>query len=584
MDLLFDSLGPNARAADVLAALDALASVDETERGAVFTRPEVVATILDLAGYTLDRPLHRLRLLEPSFGEGDFLLPALDRLLVAYFQDGCLQTDAARLLGPALRGVELHPGSVGHVRQAILARLQIAGICEGSANSLCDEWLLTDDFLLCSLPGEFDVVVGNPPYVRQERIPAALLTEYRRRYRTLYDRADLYIPFYERALDLLAQHGRLGFICANRWVKNRYGAPLREKITTDFRLEHYIDMEGVDAFRSQVMAYPAITIISRTTPEHLPTTRVASVDSVHRFGLGMVGAAMRSRIVTEGVVDIALARGDAPWLLDDLPRLQLLRRLEAEFPSLEEGGCKVGIGVATGCDRVFIGDFDALPVESDRKLPLVLARDLAEGKISWSGKGVVNPFEEDGRLASLDDNPLFGAYLQSNRDAVAKRHVATKNPAGWYRTIDRITPSLIAQPKLLVPDIKGEAVFVLDEGHFYPHHNLYYITSENWDLRALRTILRSSLSMMIVSTYCTRMAGGFLRFQAQYLRRLRLPRWEDLSKSQRATLRAADTETSMNVVDSIVFALFSLSNEEGQLARQIADRAQVTGRKQKEMT
>lgn len=81
MDLLFDSLGPDARAPEVSAALDALATVHEAGRGAVFTRPEVAAAILDLSGYTADRPLHRLRLLEPAFGEGDFLLPALDRLL-----------------------------------------------------------------------------------------------------------------------------------------------------------------------------------------------------------------------------------------------------------------------------------------------------------------------------------------------------------------------------------------------------------------------------------------------------------------------------------------------------------------------
>src|SRR3546814_9770489 len=79
-----------------------------------------------------------------------------------------------------------------HVRTAIIARLVQAGINQGSAEGLCAEWLIRDDFLLCSLSAMFDFVVGNPPYVRQERIPASLLAEYRRRYRTLYDRADLY--------------------------------------------------------------------------------------------------------------------------------------------------------------------------------------------------------------------------------------------------------------------------------------------------------------------------------------------------------------------------------------------------------
>src|SRR3546814_4412566 len=104
-----------------------------------------------------------------------------------------------------------------------------------------------------------------------------------------------------------------------------------------------------------------------------------------------------------------------------------------------------------------------------------------------------------------------------------------------------MSPSLVTKPKLLVPDFMGEAAFALDEGHFYPHHNLYYVTSDEWGLRALRTVLRSSLSVMIIATYCTRMAGGFLRFQAQYLRRLRLPRWERVSEANRAALDRKST-------------------------------------------
>lgn len=71
MTSLFDALGPEFRAPDVSEALACLASENDIERGAVFTRPEVASAILDLSGYTEDKPLHRLRLLEPSFGGGD---------------------------------------------------------------------------------------------------------------------------------------------------------------------------------------------------------------------------------------------------------------------------------------------------------------------------------------------------------------------------------------------------------------------------------------------------------------------------------------------------------------------------------
>ena len=245
------------------------------------------------------------------------------------------------------------------------------------------------------------------------------------------------------------------------------------------------------------------------------------------------------------------------------------------MPTLEQAGCKVGIGVATGCDRVFIDDMDALPVEPERKLPLVMARDLVDGSIRWGGKAVLNPFDESGQLVSLESFPRFKRYLQAHRDSVAGRHVAQRNPNGWYRTIDRIQPGLLETPKLLVPDIKGEGVFVMDEGRYYPHHNLYFITSNEWDLRALQTVLRSSLTLMVVATYCTRMAGGFLRFQAQYLRRIRLPHWRNVDECMRERLIAAATMKIQDEVDATVFELYGLSTAEALRTRQIADTARV---------
>jgi len=222
-------------------ALEPLATVSRgsRERGAVFTRPSVMAAILDLSGYRADRPLHQLRFLEPSFGHGEFLLAAVDRLIQAYRASGGKMADAVEALSDAIRAVELHQHSFEHTQALLRAKLIAHGATPAAAGTLCQRWLLRDDFLLCGLPGPFDVIAGNPPYVRPERIPEALLREYRARFRTLFDRADLYIAFYEKALDLL-ESGTLGFICANRWMKNKYGGPLRAKIVDGFRLRHYI--------------------------------------------------------------------------------------------------------------------------------------------------------------------------------------------------------------------------------------------------------------------------------------------------------------------------------------------------------
>lgn len=84
------------------------------------------------------------------------------------------------------------------------------------AKEITGRWLLPGDFLLTALDDDFDFVVGNPPYVRQELIPDALMAAYRKRYQTIYDRADLYIPFVERSLALLSATGQLGLICPDR--------------------------------------------------------------------------------------------------------------------------------------------------------------------------------------------------------------------------------------------------------------------------------------------------------------------------------------------------------------------------------
>jgi hypothetical protein len=244
-----------------------------------------------------------------------------------------------------------------------------------------------------------------------------------------------------------------------------------------------------------------------------------------------------------------VANGAEPWLLESSDQIALIRRLEGCFPALEEVGCKVGIGVATGADKAFIGDFDALDVEPDRKLPLVTTKDIVSGEVSWRGQGVINPFAESGGLVA-------------RRDVIAGRHCAQKAPANWYRTIDRITPALAAQPKLLIPDIKGEAHIVFEGGELYPHHNLYYVTSVDWDLRALQAVLLSAVTRLFVATYSTKMRGGFLRFQAQYLRRIRIPRWADVPGPLRRELTEAALKRDVQACNRAVFKLYGLSHEE----------------------
>ncbi len=549
--------------ANISAAVEVLATQGGIEaRGAIFTRAEVVDFILDLVGYTEDQLLYRKRLMEPSCGGGDFLLPVVGRLLVSW-RASKNKGSIVDGLGGALRAVELHRETFIATRQAVIERMKHEGISTKAAITLADRWLMQGDFLIEPPEGQFDFVVGNPPYVRQELIPAPLLAEYRRRYPTMYDRADLYIPFIERSLLMLAEGGSLGFICADRWMKNRYGGPLRNLVSEKFHLKIYVDMVDTPAFHREVIAYPAITIISREKPG---TTRIAHRPSIDRTTLARLAGELRTKRLSKdsgAVREVPrVTNGTEPWLLESPDQMALIRRLEQQYPTLETAACKVGIGVATGADKAFIGDFDALDVEPDRKLPLVTTRDILSGEVRWRGQGVINPFADDGRLVNLRDYPRLRRYLEVREEAIAGRHCAQKAPLNWYRTIDRITPSIAKKQKLLIPDIKGEAHIVFESGKLYPHHNLYYVTSEAWDLRALQAVLLSGVTRLFVATYSTKMHGGFLRFQAQYLRRIRIPYWQDVPEGLRKELIEAAKSRNLQACNRAAFKLYGLSREE----------------------
>lgn len=523
-------------------------------RGEIFTKTEVVEFILDLTGWRVGQKLLAQQLLEPACGSGDFLIPAIRRLL-----DDSPGATAEELL-PCIRAVEVNQHAFATLSQRVQAELSDHGFSEGDIACLLDAWLSHADFLTLPFTTRFNHVVGNPPYLRIEALPRHLMLRYRSLFRTMYDRADLYIPFYEKGLSLLEPEGKLGYICANRWTKNRYGGPLREMIAESFHMDIYVDFTGIDAFHGEVTAYPSVTIIRNGCGDR---TQVVDKEDVSCEALPDLSKRLLDQTIDARIKHLGRFKDkQAPWLLSNLSRLEMIQSLEAEFPTLEEAGCKVGIGVATGADKVFIGTDAELDVELERKLPLLTRKDLKNNQITWTGKYVLNPFDGDNaRLVNPEDYPKFKHYIEQHREQIKCRHVAKKNPGTWFKTIDRIYPSLRQTPKLVIPDIQGEPQIAYDCGEYYPHHNLYFVLSEVWDLQALQTVLRSSLATAFVATYSLRMRGDCLRFQAQYLRRIRVPEWSAVSDTMRNRLKTLAISKNQAHIDTAVRELYGLDDE-----------------------
>lgn len=128
----------------------------------------------------------------------------------------------------------------------------------------------------------------------------------------------------ERCLRRLEPGGTLGFICSDRWMKNRYGGPLRELVSREYHLACYIDMVDTPAFHSDVTAYTAVTIIRREPPG---PTRIAHRPRIAPEELARISQAMVAKDAPRGsdVVEIrGVANGREPWILDSLDQLALV--------------------------------------------------------------------------------------------------------------------------------------------------------------------------------------------------------------------------------------------------------------------
>lgn len=529
---------------------------DRVAYGEVFTRRWVVEMILDQCGYDSDQDLTSLTVVEPAVGSGAFLGPLIERLVQSRAKHAP-DLPWEELAGCVI-GRDLQTGHVAACRSLAIGVLTEAGCALSTARALADQWLNVGDFLLDDLGDvHADLVIGNPPYIRIEDLEPALLAAYRQACPTMGGRADVFVGFFERGLGILKAGGKLGYICADRWMRNQYGQRLREKILSGgFAVDVCVVMHDVDAFADDVSAYPAVTVLRRGLQAEAviaDTTAAFDAEAARQFTMWSVTT---TPVLSTGALEAARLphwhKNPESWPDASPETIGWLEQLDDTLPLLEDtDGTRISIGVATGADAVYL-THDELLVEDERLLKLAMPADIKSGSFTWSGTYLVNPWDPDG-LVDMDNWPRFATYLRRHEASLRRRSIGRRNPQRWHRTIDRVTCSLTDHPKLLLEDMKRQPNPVLETGGHYPHHNLYYVVSDDWNLEVLGGLLLSEIVERQIAAYCVKMRGKTLRFQAQYLRRVRVPEIgtltdrvsEELTTAFRTRNRAAATRAAL---------------------------------------
>jgi hypothetical protein len=509
------------------------------QHGTVLTRKEVVNFMLDVLGYSPSKDLSNLKVLDPSGGEGVFIIQCIERLSKSAdkFNFNFYESFKQLLV------VEFDLEKAKIIQNNIRNKLKELGRLYEVNNP--DKIVRNEDFLVGSF-NKFDVVVGNPPYVRHENIPIDRKILYREIFSTFRHRSDLYIAFYEKGLNILTNEGRLCYVCSNRWMKNKYGEKLKHFITSNYNIPLIINLEKANPFEEKVYGYASITLIDNYNFDFNEMLHYYECDDVEYLNNISTNFLNNVGLENEKIKHTILQKPkDSEWFFNK----NQLGISDEHYTGIEDQGFKIGIGVATGADAVFMGENLDKAIEKNLLIPIISSKNLKNGYIKWDDNYLLNPYENGGdNLIDLDKYPKAKKYLMKHESILRKRYVAKKHPDKWFKTIDKIHINILNKPKILLNDISQNKFIALEMGNYYPHHNLYYITGNNVDdLKIVGAFLMSDFIKNQLQYISNLMHGGYVRWQSQNLRKLFIPKISKLTIQQKEILEKAFD--SKNIID-----------------------------------
>lgn len=357
--------------------------------------------------------------------------------------------------------------------------------------------------------GKFEYIIGNPPYVPIEQFEEAEKADYRERYATAVQRFDLYLLFFEQALDLLAGEGRLVFLTPEKYTYVQTAAPLRDLLTGYHVSEiHLLDE---DAFTGKI-TFPTVTTIDYTQPG---TTHVIRRD----------GSLDTVELPTDG----------SSW--SESIRYTQGETIDSNL-TLEDITTRLGPGVATGADRLFIQDREEVPPELEDKftIPTVSGKALSNKALADPESVMICPYDEEGELCPEKELSAFLKWAEEHRERLEDRYCVQNDNKRWYAWHQNPPLEELRQPRILCKDISEEPEFWLDTtGEIVPRNSVYcIITQDHIRDEELLEYLNGPEATAWMKANCQRASNGFYRLQTHTLQNLPVP--EEWSESVQAEL------------------------------------------------
>ena len=432
--------------------------------------------------------------------------------------------------------------------------------------------------------GGFDIVIGNPPYVRQERIGG----EYKNLLIGTYPDvgngvADLYVYFFGLGMTILNKHGLLAYITLNKYLKTKYGSDLRKTMTNNVTVDKIIDFFELPIFNASTDA--AITILYNRKI-NIPT-RYFPIKTLENLNLSKI---------TQGDFQTTI-KNESEWQFVNNSQMSILEKLYKDtLPLKEFTGDKIYYGIKTGFNKAFVikdASISTMLLNSESSPIIkkyVRSTDISKWELKNEGKYyLVGTFPA--LKLNIDSYPTLKKYLLSfgieKLEQTGKKRVINgeliearkKTSNKWFETQDQIAYyAEFEKSKLIYIHTAKDHQFYFDtEGH-YINNSCYMIVTES---KFLFCFLNSKLfkyykRLKFVAFGDGQEAG---RCKLDYNKMITVPIKKEVDEKPFENLYnkiisikdcrpTADTSALESEIDRLVYQLYGLTDEEIKIVEQ----------------
>lgn len=518
---------------------------------AIFTekeREKETAFWRDYAG-----ALRSLRIVDPACGSGAFLVAAFDLLAAEYSRVTRRLADLENpidfdpfdeIVTKNLYGVDLNAESVEITRLALWLktartehRLQNLEATIKAGNSLIDDPAFTDHpfdwraaFPEVFKAGGFDIVIGNPPYVRMELIkPQKPYLE--KNYVVAADRADLYAYFFEKGVSVLKDGGRLGFISSSTFFRTGSGENLRAFLGDGVAIESVVDFGDLQIFEG-VTTYPAIiTLKKEKTEGDLRFLKLgAAPDDLDGDFAAKAQAMPRARLKS------------GSWQFEGDALARLRDKIVKGKKTLGEVYGAPLYGIKTGLNDAFVIDTETRdrlvardPKSAEILAPFLRGENIKRWRVEPEGLFLVNT--PKGKV-DIEKYPAIRDWLLPFKPDLEKR--ATKQEWWELQQAQLAYQPRFAANKIVYLDIANTPPFALDENGYFIDCTVFMIEGDEF----LQAFLNSKLAWFQWWGETPVASGGYIRLKQQYVGPTRLPNASATDRNRLSKIGRTCSETA----------------------------------------